>query len=80
MTETFDQGKEEVAKLCQCFTTNRQAFLTPGVKEANLRQSVIDPFFEALGRDVGNTSMIAPQGDTYTHEQGTIRMIHTEKW
>ncbi|MCX7046548.1 MAG: type IV restriction endonuclease [Candidatus Sumerlaeota bacterium] len=61
MSKTSDQGKEEVAKLCQYFTTNRQAFLGPGVKEAHVRQSLIDPFFEALGWDVRNTARIAPQ-------------------
>ena len=29
MSKTFEQGKEEVAKLCQYFATNRQAFLRP---------------------------------------------------
>ena len=59
--KTFDQGKEEVTKLCRYFTTNRQAFLAPGVKEAHVRQSLIDPLFEALGWDVGNKAMTAPQ-------------------
>ena len=59
--KTFDQGKDEVTKLCRYFTTNRQAFLAPGVKEAHVRQSLIDPFFEALGWDVGNKAMTAPQ-------------------
>jgi hypothetical protein len=59
--KTFDHGKEEITKLCRYFTTNRQAFLAPGVKEAHVRQSLIDPLFEALGWDVGNTAMIAPQ-------------------
>ncbi len=61
MTVTIDQGKEQVEKLCQYFTTNRQAFLAHGVKEAHVRQSLIDPLFEALGWDVGNRAMIAPQ-------------------
>jgi len=61
MSKTFDQGKDEVAKLCQYFATNRQSFLSPGVKEAHVRQSLIDPFFEALGWDVRNASMAAPQ-------------------
>ncbi len=61
MSKTIDQGKEEVATLCRYFTTNRQAFLAPGVKEAHIRQSLIDPFFEALGWDVRNQAMIAPQ-------------------
>jgi hypothetical protein len=59
--KTADQGKEVVTKLCRYFTTNRQAFLAPGVKEAHIRQSLIDPLFEALGWDVGNRAMTAPQ-------------------
>jgi hypothetical protein len=59
--KTFDQGKEEVARLCQYFATNRQAFLAPGVKEAHVRQTLIDPFFEALGWDVRNAARAAPQ-------------------
>ncbi len=59
--KTFDQGKSEITKLCRYFTTNRLAFLASGVKEAHIRQSLIDPLFEALGWDVGNTAMIAPQ-------------------
>src|SRR4030042_626063 len=61
MNKTFEQGKDEVAKLWQYFATNRQSFLAPGVKEAHVRQSLIDPFFEALGWDVRNDSMAAPQ-------------------
>jgi len=61
MNKAFDQGKDEVAKLCQYFATNQQSFLAPGVKEAHVRQSLIDPFFEALGWDVRNATMAAPQ-------------------
>ncbi|MHB1035207.1 MAG: Eco57I restriction-modification methylase domain-containing protein [Pirellulales bacterium] len=61
MSKTFDQGKEEVEKLCRHFTTNRQAFFAPGVKEAHIRQMLIDPFFEALGWDVRSSAMVAPQ-------------------
>jgi len=61
MTKTFDQGKEEVANLCRYFATNHQAFLAPGVKEDHVRQSLIDPFFEALGWDVHNKARTAPQ-------------------
>jgi hypothetical protein len=57
----IDQGKEQVVKLCRYFTTNRDAFLASGVKEAHVRQSLIDPLFEALGWDVRNKAMIAPQ-------------------
>jgi type I restriction-modification system DNA methylase subunit len=61
MSKTLEQGKDEVAKLCQYFATNRKSFLAPGVKEAHVRQSLIDPFLEALGWDVRNDSMAAPQ-------------------
>ena len=61
MSKTIEQGKEEVAKLCHYFATNRQAFLASGVKEAHVRQSLIDPLFEALGWDVRNSAMTAPQ-------------------
>jgi hypothetical protein len=61
MSKSFNQGKEEIAKLCQYFAINRQSFLDPGVKEAHVRQSLINPFFEALGWDVRNTAMVAPQ-------------------
>ncbi|MGO8731482.1 MAG: Eco57I restriction-modification methylase domain-containing protein [Terriglobia bacterium] len=61
MSAAIDQGREKVAKLCQHFSTNRQAFLAPGVKEADIRQLLIDPLFEALGWDVSNKAMKAPQ-------------------
>jgi hypothetical protein len=59
--KTFEQGKDEIAKLCQYFATNQRAFTAPGVKEAHVRQHLIDPFFRALGWDVGNTARVAPQ-------------------
>ena len=61
MSKTFDQSKDEIARLCQYFTTNRKSFLASGVKEAHIRQSLIDPFFEILGWDMRNASMAAPQ-------------------
>ena len=61
MAKTYEQGKDEVVRLCQHFTTNRQAFFAPGIKEAHIRQMLIDPFFEALGWDVRSAAMVAPQ-------------------
>jgi hypothetical protein len=61
MSKTFEQGRDEIAKLCDYFATNTAAFVAPGVKEAHIRQSLIDPLFEALGWDVRNTAMVAPQ-------------------
>jgi hypothetical protein len=61
MSKTFAQSKDEVAKLCRYFANNRQSFHAQGVKEAHIRQSLIDPFFEALGWDMRNAAMVAPQ-------------------
>lgn len=61
MAGTFEQGKDAVARLCKYFETNQAAFVAPGVKEAHIRQSLIDPLFEALGWDVRNARMVAPQ-------------------
>jgi hypothetical protein len=61
MSKPFDVAKDEIARLCRYFETNRQSFLSPGIKEAHVRQSLIDPFFETLGWDVRNAARIAPQ-------------------
>lgn len=61
MKKTFDQSKDEIAKLCHYFDVNRKSFFASGVKEAHVRQSLIDPFFENLGWDVRNINKIAPQ-------------------
>jgi len=49
MSKTVEQGKAEIVALCEYFAKNREAFHASGVKEAHVRQSLIDPFFEALG-------------------------------
>ena len=61
MSKTFDQGREEIAKLCEYFAINQRSFLATGVKEAHVRQMLVDPFFEALGWDVRNENRTAPQ-------------------
>ena len=61
MGKSFDQGKDEITKLCEYFATNRTSLHATGVKEAHIRQILIDPFFEALGWDVRNKAMAAPQ-------------------
>ena len=61
MAMTFEEGRGDIARLVEYFRANRDAFLAPGVKEAHVRQSLIDPFFEALGWDVHNASRLPPQ-------------------
>ena len=47
--------------MCQYFATNRQAFLAPGVKEAHVRQTLIDPFWSPWDGTCGMPAMAAPQ-------------------
>lgn len=61
MTKSFEKGREEIQALSRYFDANRESFRSPGMKEAHIRQSLIDPFWEALGWDVRNSSMDAPQ-------------------
>jgi hypothetical protein len=61
MSKTFEAGRDEIARLCAYFEKNREAYHDPKVKEAHVRQSLIDPLFEALGWDVRNAGMTAPQ-------------------
>src|ERR1700692_118140 len=61
MGKTFEQSRDDIAALGRYFATNRQAFSSAGIKEAHVRQSLIDPFFEALGWDVRNAARVAPQ-------------------
>jgi len=42
------------------FAANRAAYRGPTYKEAQARQGLIDPFFEALGWDVKNAQRLAP--------------------
>ena len=74
MSKTFQQSKDEVAKLCKYFAANKKSFFAPGIKEAHVRQSLIDPLFEALGWDVRNAAMAALASDNYTSLPTTIRL------
>ena len=61
MGKTFEQGRDEAAKICQYFAQHRDTYRAPGTKEAHVRQALIDPLFEALGWDLRNTALVAPQ-------------------
>jgi type I restriction-modification system DNA methylase subunit len=60
MTYTFDQSKDEIARLVKHFETNRATFLASAYKEAQARQEFIDPLFIALNWDVHNQQQTAP--------------------
>ena len=70
MSKTFEEGKQEVARLCEYFATNREKFRAPGVKEAHIRQTLIDPFFEALGWDFRNTAGLSQNEREVEVERG----------
>ncbi len=59
MTKRFEQGHDEIASLCRYFAVSRAVFSGPDVNEAQVRQYLIDPLFEALGWDVGNAALVA---------------------
>lgn len=61
MTLTFATSQSSVTRLCAFFATNREALIAPDVKEAHVRQMLIDPLLEALGWDVRNQQQTAPQ-------------------
>ncbi len=64
---TFEQGLNIVVDLVKQFRRNVAAYRGPTYKEALARRDLIDPFFEALGRDVNNCSsarLISPTPPT----------------
>ncbi|MGA2033418.1 MAG: DNA methyltransferase, partial [Thermoguttaceae bacterium] len=67
MDKTFEQGKDEVAKLGAHFKVNRDEFRA--CNEAQIRQQLINPLFESLGWDVANVQHIAPQYAEVVTEQ-----------
>lgn len=61
MAYTFQESKDEVARIVKYFAGNRPAFLLPAYKEAHARQELIDPLFAALNWDVSNRQHAAPE-------------------
>jgi len=61
MGATFEEGKDQVARLVAHFRANNDRYLAPAYKETWARQEFIDPFFIALGWDVRNERRVAPQ-------------------
>jgi len=51
----------EIVELVDKFERNLEAYKNPTFKEEMLKQEFINPFFKALGWDVGNVSGAAPQ-------------------
>ena len=60
MPLTFVESQLHVARLVKQFRTNLNHYRAPNYKEAQARQDLIDPLFEALGWDVHNRQGVAP--------------------
>lgn len=51
---TFDSFRAELTRLVERFDRQHPTFTSPDYNEATLRADFLDPFFRALGWDVGN--------------------------
>jgi len=58
----------EISSLIARFQHNREAYLSPGYHETQLRVEFLDPFFIALGWDVHNASGFAEPYKDVVHE------------
>jgi hypothetical protein len=74
-----------IAKLVQNFRAHFRAFKSPDTKEAQIRQQFIDPFWRALGWDVGDTKGVGPaeteviiEKTVETAEAGGLRSRHPD--
>ena len=61
MPFSFEQSKDEIARLVKHFLANRATYRAPAYKEAQARQEFIDPLFLALNWDVANRQQAAPE-------------------
>ena len=52
---TFERFQAELTALVDRFDRQHPQFTSPDYNEATLRADFLDPFFRALGWDVGNT-------------------------
>ena len=59
---------QALVDLVQAFERNREAYLSPQYKEAEVRREFIDPFFEILGWDMQNRRKYAERYKDVVHE------------
>jgi type I restriction-modification system DNA methylase subunit len=60
MAQNRAEARAEIQKLVHYFADNIYQLKAPSFNEAQVRQQLIDPFFEALGWDVRNRQMLPP--------------------
>lgn len=51
---TKEQGREKVARLVDAYRSRLCELRSPATSEAVIRQEFLDPYWGALGCDVGN--------------------------
>ena len=68
MQVTKEQAYEEIAKLVERFAEHVDEYKRTGYNEHETRIHYINPFFEALGWDVGNTAGLAQAYREVIHE------------
>ncbi|MEA1908964.1 MAG: DNA methyltransferase, partial [Euryarchaeota archaeon] len=66
--ETKDKAKQKVEELAGRFRYNLDVYKKSAYNETQVRREFIDPFFEALGWDVGNKQGHAEQYKDVVHE------------
>ena len=66
--ETKDEAKQKVKELAERFRDNLDVYKKSAYNETQVRREFIDPFFEALGWDVGNKQGHAEQYKDVVHE------------
>jgi len=66
--ETKDEAKQKVEELAGRFRYNLDVYKKSAYNETQVRREFIDPFFEALGWDVGNKQGHAEQYKDVVHE------------
>ncbi|PIU45906.1 MAG: restriction endonuclease subunit M, partial [Ignavibacteriales bacterium CG07_land_8_20_14_0_80_59_12] len=59
---------DTVLRLIEHFDQNKSAYSTSAYNETQVRREFIDPFFEALGWDIGNVRGYAEQYKEVIHE------------
>jgi hypothetical protein len=60
MPHSFEESKDQIARLVRHFPTNKTAYTASDYKEAHARHEFIDPLFISLNWDVHNQQQSSP--------------------
>jgi len=69
---------KEVKKRVEQFRENREAYLSSGYNETQLRREFLDPFFKALGWDIDNEQGYAEAYKDVIHEDAIKRLVRSD--